>query len=274
MAQQSSGNPFQSPATSQPSAFAIGVIPARLASTRLPRKVLREVAGRPLLAWVVRSAADANVFHRLIVATDSEEVASLCRSEGWEFRLTSPDLPSGTDRVHAVAQLLENEGAIQPPECVFVNIQGDEPLLRHEHFKALLRPFDDPEVMVSTLRVPCPAEDRENPNVVKVVVDRQGRALYFSRAPIPWDRDETGAVPCWKHLGIYAYRAHALARFAQLPGGLLERAERLEQLRLLEHGISIQVEPVEFDTIGVDTEEDLKKVAEILAAAYPEPKAR
>jgi 3-deoxy-manno-octulosonate cytidylyltransferase (CMP-KDO synthetase) len=238
----------------------IGVIPARLASTRLPQKVLRAIAGEPLLAWVVRAAADAHVFDRLIVATDSDEVTALCRKRGWEFRETSPDLASGTDRVNAVCWMLEQEREFDQTDCVFVNIQGDEPLLRPEHFDALLRPFEHPDVEVSTLRVPCPEQDAVNPNVVKVVVDDSGRALYFSRASIPWDRDGAGDIQRWKHLGIYAYRPGALRRFAELPSGKLEKTERLEQLRMLEHGIPIQVETVEFDTIGVDTEEDLREV--------------
>ena len=243
----------------------IGVIPARLGSTRLPRKVLREVAGQSLLAWVVKSAARAGVFDRLIVAVDSDEVAALCRARGWEFHMTAPELPSGTDRVHAVAQMLDEENA---GEAIFVNIQGDEPLLRAEHFEALLRPFARAEVVVSTLRTSCRAEDVGNPNVVKVVVDCNGRALYFSRAPIPWDRDRDGdghgRVGYSKHLGLYAYRRSVLDRFAALPASALETAERLEQLRLLENGIPIQVESVEFDTVGVDTEEDLLAVAELL----------
>ncbi len=242
----------------------IGVIPARLASTRLPRKMLREVAGKPLLAWVYQAAAGAGVFDRLIVAADSDEVTRLCSNHGWEVRMTAPELASGTDRVHAIAQQLHSENALSDPDPIFVNIQGDEPLLRPEHFHALLRPFTHAEVQVSTLRTPCPAEDIQNPNVVKVVVDCGGKALYFSRATIPCDRDRIGGIAYWKHLGIYAYRNHVLERFPSLPPSSLEAAERLEQLRLLENGIPIHVEQVEFDTIGVDTEADLKSVAALL----------
>jgi 3-deoxy-manno-octulosonate cytidylyltransferase (CMP-KDO synthetase) len=249
---------------SQPKLQAIGVIPARLASTRLPRKMLREVAGRPLLAWVYRAAANAGVFQRLIVAADSDEVVELGRGYGWEVRLTSPELPSGTDRVHEIARQLARENKDRPADAIFVNIQGDEPLLRSEHFHALLRPFTRPEVQVSTVMTPCPLEDIANPNVVKVVVDDSGKALYFSRAPIPWDRDGRGNVSRWKHLGLYAYRRDVLDRFPSLPSSKLESAERLEQLRLLENGIPIHVEPVEFDSVGVDTEEDLDKVAELM----------
>jgi len=243
----------------------IGVIPARLQSTRLPRKVLREISGQPLLAWVYASAERARIFDRLIVAVDSEEVADLCRARGWDFRLTSPELASGTDRVHAVAQMLDQEDAPPGRDAIFVNIQGDEPLLRPEHFHALLRPFARANVVVSTLRTRCRAEDVQNPNVVKVVVDREGRALYFSRAAIPWDREGTGGVDYWKHLGLYAYRRHILDRFPDLPPSSLEVTERLEQLRLLDNGIPIQVEPVEFDTVGVDTEADLNLVAALLS---------
>lgn len=249
-----------------PISDAIGVIPARLQSTRLPRKVLREIAGQPLLAWVHAAAKNAGVFQRILVAVDSEEVAELCRARGWDFRLTSPQLPSGTDRVYAVARLLDRENTPPGPDTIFVNIQGDEPLLRPEHFEALLRPFERAEVVVSTLSTPCPAEDISNPNVVKVVADRTGRALYFSRAPIPWDRAGNGGIAYAKHLGLYAYRRSILDRFPTLPTSPLEAAEKLEQLRLLENGIPIHVEPVPFDTVGVDTEADLQAVAALLSS--------
>ncbi len=247
----------------------IGVIPARLASTRMSRKVLREIAGKPLLAWVYQAAADANVFDRLIVAADSGEVVELCRTNGWDVRLTRPELASGTDRVHAIAQMVAQENHAVDDDTIFVNIQGDEPLLRRDHFQALLRPFtrsrSGAEVNVSTVMTPCSAEDISNPNAVKVVVDQHGRALYFSRAPIPWDRDGQGDVAYWKHLGLYAYSKRVLDLFPSLPASKLEAAERLEQLRLLENGISIHVEPVEFDTVGVDTEADLKTVTALLS---------
>lgn len=254
----------------------IGVIPARLASTRLPRKVLREIAGKPMVAWVYEAASQARIFDQLIVATDSDEVAEVCRVNGWQVRLTSPELASGTDRVHAVAQQLaaENVDEVSADNDIFVNIQGDEPLLRPEHFHALLRPFARKEVEVSTVMTRCPADGIADPNTVKVVVDRAGKALYFSRATIPCDRDGRnrdgqnrdvrGDVAYWKHLGLYAYQKHILDRFPALPPSQLEAAERLEQLRLLESGIAIYVEPVEFDTVGVDTEEDLVAAESLL----------
>jgi 3-deoxy-manno-octulosonate cytidylyltransferase (CMP-KDO synthetase) len=233
----------------------LGVIPARLASTRLPRKVLREVAGKPLLAWVVEAAGACPQLDRVIVATDSDEVVALCEARGYEVELTSPDLPSGTDRVYAIAQKIDAE--------VYVNIQGDEPLLRAEHIHALLRPFAHAHVDVTTLKVRCTPENIANPNAVKVVSAADGRALYFSRATIPYDRD--GISPeYWKHIGLYAYRKAALERFPSLPPSALERVERLEQLRFLENGLSVYVEATEHDTIGVDTEADLQLVDRLL----------
>ena len=170
--------------------------------------------------------------------------------------MTSPELPSGSDRLFAVSRKIDAD--------VYVNIQADEPLLEPAHLEALLRPFADPAVSVSTLKVRCPDESIGDPNVVKVVTAPDGRALYFSRVAIPFNRDAQ-PVTYWKHLGLYAYRKEALARFAALQPGQLEQIERLEQLRLLENGIDIYVEESPHDTIGVDTEEDLHRVAEILA---------
>jgi 3-deoxy-manno-octulosonate cytidylyltransferase (CMP-KDO synthetase) len=208
-----------------------------------------------MLAWVYEAAKKCPQLDNVLVATDSEEVADLCRRNGWPFQLTSPDLPSGTDRLHAVAQLID--------AGIYVNIQADEPLLRPEHLASLLNPFADERVEVTTLKVACTPENITNPNAVKVVTTAEGRALYFSRATIPYDRD--GAAPqYWKHLGLYAYRKSALDRFPTLPHRTLEQAERLEQLRFLENGIHIHVEPTPFDTIGVDTEDDLRRVEEML----------
>ena len=233
----------------------LGVIPARLASTRLPRKILREIAGRPLLAWVVEAARACPQLNRILVAADSEEVVDLCRRLNVAVELTAPDLASGTDRIHAAAQLHDAD--------IYVNIQGDEPLLRPEHITALLRPFTQPHVDVTTLKVLCTPENIINPNAVKVVTAADGRGLYFSRATIPYDRDAT-SPPYWKHIGLYAYRKAALNRFPSLPVSQLERTERLEQLRFLENGLQIYVEPTDHDTIGVDTEADLRLVEQIL----------
>ena len=188
------------------------------------------------------------------IATDSPEVVTYADSQGWPSIMTSTELASGTDRVHAVAQMVDAD--------IYVNIQGDEPLLHPEHIDALLRPFASTAADVSTLSTPCSPEDATNPNAVKVVTALDGRALYFSRATIPYNRGI--AVAPRKHLGLYAYRKAALERFASLPPSPLEMAERLEQLRLLDNGITIYVEPASLDTIGVDTEQDLLAVERIL----------
>jgi 3-deoxy-manno-octulosonate cytidylyltransferase (CMP-KDO synthetase) len=276
------------------------VIPARLASTRMSRKVLREIAGRPMVEWVWRAAAQSGLMDPVLVATDSEEVAAVCRARGIPVEMTSPECLSGSDRVREVARRVDAD--------IYVNIQGDEPMLTPEFFPPLLALFDRPEVQVATLAVRCPPHEIANPNAVKVVTAIDGRALYFSRATIPFDRegsvfagdgslgrhvaeerepsrcDQQGAAtssklpkdtlfprpPYRKHLGIYAYRKAALERFAGLPPGSLERVERLEQLRLLENGIDLYVAPAPFDTIGVDTEEDFARAEAALRerAAY------
>jgi 3-deoxy-manno-octulosonate cytidylyltransferase (CMP-KDO synthetase) len=233
-----------------------GVIPARLSSTRLSRKVLRVIAGRPMVEWVWRAARMSGLMEPVVVATDSEEVAAVCRERGIPVAMTSADCPSGSDRVRAVARQIDAD--------IYVNIQGDEPTLTAEFFPPMLALFDRPEVEVATLAVSCPAEEFDDPNAVKVVTALDGRALYFSRATIPFDRDGTGFTGYRKHLGIYAYRKAALERFAALPPAPLELTERLEQLRLLENGIALYVAEAPGDTIGVDTEADLLRAEAVL----------
>ena len=233
-----------------------GVIPARLTSTRMSRKVLRELAGRPMVEWVWRAAMASGEMDPVVVATDADEVATLCRRRGIPVQMTSPDCVSGSDRVREVSRTLEAD--------IYVNIQGDEPTLTCDFFPPLLSLFDRSEVQVATLAVPCPLEEIRNPNAVKVVTASDGRALYFSRATIPCDRDAAGFTGYQKHLGIYAYRKPALERFAALPPGRLEKIERLEQLRFLENGIDIYVASAPRDTIGVDTEDDLARAEAIL----------
>jgi 3-deoxy-manno-octulosonate cytidylyltransferase (CMP-KDO synthetase) len=234
---------------------AIAVIPARLASTRLPRKMLREIAGETLLGRVYKAVRACPRLEKVIIATDSDEIVHLARRNDWNVQLTSSEHRSGTERVHEVASSLDAD--------VYINVQGDEPLARLEHIISLLDLMTDPAVQVGTLKTKAAPEDVNNPNAVKVVADLSGRALYFSRATIPHDRDGTGAQ-YFKHLGFYAYRKDALDRFCALPESPLERSERLEQLRFLENGIAIRVAETPFDTVGVDTEEDLKRVEKIL----------
>jgi 3-deoxy-manno-octulosonate cytidylyltransferase (CMP-KDO synthetase) len=237
-------------------ARALAIIPARLASTRLPRKVLREIAERPMLAHVVEAARRCSHLADVIVATDSDEVLAVCKQNGWHAEMTSTSHRSGTDRVWEVAQRI--------PADVYVNVQGDEPLTRPEHISAMLSLMEDPRVMVATVKTPCSPADVNNPNAVKVVTDLESRALYFTRATVPFDRDNAGSVLRYKHLGFYAYRRAMLEKFCGWPESELERAERLEQLRFLDHGVEIHVAETPYDTVGVDTEEDLRRVEEIL----------
>jgi 3-deoxy-manno-octulosonate cytidylyltransferase (CMP-KDO synthetase) len=234
---------------------AIAIIPARLASTRLPRKMLREIAGKPLIGVVYEAVRSSPLLSDVIVATDSDEIMNACQKHGWNAQMTSSTHCSGTERVHEISSRV--------PADVYVNVQGDEPLLRAEHIASLLQIMQNPQAQVGTLMTPASAEDIPNPNAVKVVLDLQGRALYFSRTTIPFDRDRTHPR-YYKHLGLYAYRKDALDRFVSLPESSLEKSERLEQLRFLENGIAIYVGETAYDTVGVDTEEDLQRVIKLL----------
>jgi 3-deoxy-manno-octulosonate cytidylyltransferase (CMP-KDO synthetase) len=234
---------------------ALAVIPARLASTRLARKMLREIMGKPLIGVVYEAVRSSPLLADVVVATDSDEIMESCRAHGWNAQMTSASHRSGTERVHEIS------GRI--PADVYVNVQGDEPLVRAEQIASLLSVMENPTVQVGTLMTPAVEVDVANPNAVKVVTDLTGRALYFSRATIPFDRD--GSKPGYfKHLGLYAYRKAALDRFVSLPESSLEKSERLEQLRFLENGVAIHVGETPHDSVGVDTEEDLQRVMGIL----------
>lgn len=233
----------------------IAVIPARLASTRLPRKMLREIAGIPLLVRVYQGVRLCTGLDHVIVATDSDEIMQFCERQGFEVRMTSAAHRSGTERVHEISTTI--------PADVYLNVQGDEPLTRPEHIDSLIAVLQSAEVQVGTLKTPAADIDVNNPSAVKVVTDSAGRALYFSRATIPYDRDAV-APRYYKHLGFYGYRKTALDNFVRWPESSLERSERLEQLRFLENGVAIHVAETPFDTVGVDTEEDLRRVEEIM----------
>jgi 3-deoxy-manno-octulosonate cytidylyltransferase (CMP-KDO synthetase) len=236
----------------------LGVVPARLASTRLPRKVLRDLAGRPLLAWVYEAARRAPDLHDVLVATDSDEVMQVCATLGIPAVMTSDAHPSGTDRVWEIAQSRAAD--------VYVNVQGDEPFITPGHVARLVEPFrTDPETQVSTLCIRATPEEVDARQVNKVVFGAGGRALYFSKYGIPFDRDGRGAVR-YKHIGLYAYRRAALEAYHHLPPSTLERMEGLEQLRFLENGIGITVRETTEPTIGIDTEEDFRAAEARLAA--------
>jgi len=234
----------------------IAVIPARLASTRLPRKMLREIAGKPLVGVVYEAVRACSLLADVIVATDSDEILQVCRQNGWNAQMTSAEHRSGTERVHEISGRIAAD--------VYVNVQGDEPLVRAEQIATLLKVMENPDASVGTVMTPARAEDISNPNAVKVVSDSTGRALYFSRATIPFDRDATHPE-YFKHLGLYAYRKPALDRFVAMPESSLEKSERLEQLRFLQNGIPIFIAETPYDSIGVDTEEDLQRAIKLLA---------
>lgn len=247
----------------------IGIIPARYSSTRLKGKPLIDIAGKPMIQHVYERASSAAALHRVIVATDDMRIVQAVEAFGGEVRLTSPDHPSGTDRVAEVAASVEAD--------IVVNIQGDEPLVTPEMIADSILPLqEDHDLQMSTLcRRILDVQELFDPDVVKVVRDRQGFALYFSRAPIPYHRDEwkekdqapgggSGlSTACYRHFGLYAYRRDFLFRLTALPPSPLEKTERLEQLRALENGYRIKVVETQADTIGVDTELDLERVREL-----------
>jgi 3-deoxy-manno-octulosonate cytidylyltransferase (CMP-KDO synthetase) len=235
----------------------LGVIPARLASTRLPRKALRDIAGRPMVVRVWEAARRSPHLTDVLVATDSDEIVEACHGHHVPAVLTDPRHPSGTDRVWEVAQGRAAD--------VYVNIQGDYPTVTPGHIAALVEPFVRlPDTQVTTLRIRATPEEAASPTVNKVVCNADDNALYFSKYPIPYDRDGIGVVR-YKHIGLYAYRRVALEQFHRLPPSPLERAEALEQLRFLEADIPILAIETTESIIGVDVEEDLRKVQAIFA---------
>lgn len=234
----------------------IGAIPARFGSTRLPGKVLRPLAGRPVIEHVFRRAQESARLDRIVVLTDDERVAEAVEAFGGDCEMTPPDCASGTDRVAWAARQWGAQGV--------VNIQGDEPLIEPEAIDRLASHLiDHPEDPLVTLAAPAGADDRDDPDVVKVVVDCRGLALYFSRAPIPYPRGSDGRGPL-RHIGTYGYQLATLLELSELQPSPLERAESLEQLRALENGISIRVLEVERAWWGVDTIQDLEKVERYL----------
>jgi 3-deoxy-manno-octulosonate cytidylyltransferase (CMP-KDO synthetase) len=247
------------PSATHAFAFAVAVIPARYQSSRLPGKALADIAGQSMIEHVYRRAAAARSITSVIVATDDERIHRAVLAFGGNSRMTSSAHLSGTDRIAEVAAELSCD--------LIVNVQGDEPLIEPTMIDEAVAPFAaDPALMMSTLRRRIEADaDTQNPNVTKVVVDRQDFALYFSRAPIPFVRRGCPAAPAWRHVGLYVYRRECLLRLAALPPTAMEQSEALEQLRAIEHGIRIKAVETAFDSIGVDTPEDLERVRSILS---------
>lgn len=233
---------------------AVGVIPARYPATRFPGKPLAPIAGAPMVRWVWEGARTAKSLGRVIVATDDERIADACRGFGAEVALTRADHPTGTDRLAEVAAGLD--------EDIVVNIQGDEPLIEGFVVDAAVDALrGDPEVPMSTVVHSALAADVDDPNRVKVVLDRQGRALYFSRSRIPHRREGQDAPPYWQHVGLYAYRRPFLAEYVSLEPTPASESEQLEQLRALEHGHPIRCAVVEgWRSLPVDVPEDVPPV--------------
>jgi 3-deoxy-manno-octulosonate cytidylyltransferase (CMP-KDO synthetase) len=239
----------------------VGIIPARYDSKRLPGKPLALIHDQPMIQHVYQRAAQATTLERLVVATDDSRIQKAVVQFGGEVLMTSSEHQSGTDRVaEAARQLMLTDDAI------VVNIQGDEPLLKAEMLDSLVHNLQkNIEVTMATLAYPdTDNKDLIDPGVVKVVLDTKGRALYFSRSPIPAFRDRSSPPPYYKHLGFYGYRNGFLQEFTKLSPGVLEKVEKLEQLRALEHGFSISVVITPFDSISVDTPEDLARVRKLL----------
>ena len=244
------------------------IIPARYASTRFPGKPLADLLGRPMIQWVYERTAQAKGIDRVIVATDDERIARVVSGFGGEVAMTRSDHQTGTDRLAEVAGRIDAD--------LVVNVQGDEPLIDPRMLEMAVAPLrDDPSIPMGTLksRIDSLAEYL-TPNVVKVVTDRAGFALYFSRAPIPHPRDffaqlaeRFGELSAYKHIGLYVYRREFLLAYPTLPSTPLERQEQLEQLRALEHGYRLRVVETDLVSVGVDTPEDLDRVRSLARAS-------
>ncbi len=239
---------------------AVILIPARLESSRLDRKMLADLEGEPLIVRTWRQALKSRLAERVVVATDSREIAAVLETRGAEVVMTSPAASCGTERIAEAARQIEGD--------VFLNLQGDEPLISPENIDLALDPFfSDNPPDCSTLVLPLQPDDRvqiEDPHQVKVVMDVEGFALYFSRSPIPFRRNKVPSTTFYRHIGLYAFSADVLQKFAALPSSMLEEAESLEQLRLLENGFRIKCVRTLVDNPGVNTLEDLELVRSII----------
>ena len=239
----------------------LGVIPARFSSTRFPGKVLALIAGKTMLQHVYERAALSTYLSSILIATDDERVYSAAKNFGARVRMTRSDHLSGTDRVAEAASAVDAE--------IVVNIQGDEPLIDPAAIDAAILPMvHEPELVMGTLKKRIEdAREITDPNVVKVVTDRAGDAIYFSRCAIPFEREKSANTPYFKHIGLYVYQRDFLLAYSAMPVGPLETAERLEQLRALENGFRIRVVETEYESLGVDTPEDLERVSRLFDAS-------
>ncbi len=240
---------------------AVAIIPVRMAATRLPNKPLLDIVGKPMVQRVYERVCHASLVSRVIVATCDSEIFDAVQGFGGEVVMTSANHQSGTDRIAEVAANLD--------EDVIVNVQGDEPLIDPKTIDATIEPFaSDESVEMASLMFRISAEDAQDPNLVKVVVNRENWAMYFSRCPIPYQRKPQSDAQIWGHVGMYTYTRRFLLEYASMAPGILERVESLEQLRVLENGKRIKMIPIDGRPMGVDTPEDL---ATVRAAFLAEP---
>ncbi|WP_114748869.1 3-deoxy-manno-octulosonate cytidylyltransferase [Pleomorphovibrio marinus] len=230
----------------------VALIPARFGATRFPAKLMADLCGKPLIARTYLSTMATGVFDKVVVVTDHEEIAEVIRAEGGEVFLSQKEHESGSDRIAEAAEKIEAD--------VIVNVQGDEPFQDKGSLHSLVAAFQDPKVEVASLMAILSEKEKiQNPNIVKVVVDKEYFSLYFSRSPIPYIRDSAAETRFFRHIGIYAYKKQMLMRFTSWEKSILEKTEMLEQLRLLENGVRIKMILTEHQAVAIDTPEDLVK---------------
>ena len=241
----------------------VGIIPARFASTRFPGKPLQLLQGKPLIQWVTDVVARCSTLSDFYVATDDQSIADFCQKINIKFLMTSTKAATGTDRVFEACQQLKKSGVRFD---AVINIQGDEPLLPVEYIDLLAKSFEnESSLQMATLAHPLAEEDLENKNAVKVLIDQNQYAIYFSRFPIPFSKEKyISTLSVQKHIGLYGFNFNFLERFCREPQSIIETSESLEQLRALDMGIKIKVLSVEKPTFGVDTPEDLEKIEKLL----------
>lgn len=229
----------------------VALIPARYASTRFPAKLVQDLCGRSVIQRTYLGTVQTGVFDQVVVVTDHQAIADQIIAVGGDVFFSTGEFESGSDRIAEAAQEMD--------AGIFVNVQGDEPFQDTQSLLDLTAVFSDPGVKVASMMFSISASEAQNPNAVKVVLDKDNFALYFSRSPIPYIREKWLEISYWKHVGIYAYRREALLAFTGLPKSFLESTEMLEQLRLLENGIKIKMVQTTHQAIAVDTKEDLER---------------
>jgi 3-deoxy-manno-octulosonate cytidylyltransferase (CMP-KDO synthetase) len=233
----------------------VAVIPARYAATRFPGKLMQVLGNKTIIRHVYDNAVATKLFHDVFVVTDSEIIYKEITSGGGKAIMSKKEHESGSDRIAEAVSAMNVD--------VIINIQGDEPFIQKQPLEKLARLFDDPAVQVASLMRKISKKEAENPNNVKVVTDKSGFALYFSRSIIPYRRDERISAEYFLHIGVYAYKKDVLIKFTQWPQSVLEKTEKLEQLRYLENGIKIKMAETDYDNVAIDTPDDLEKAKEL-----------